>query len=108
MMYMETPDLITTDAEKPGRRTCLVRRPGFLYLFFPMGCGRWRLQTYFCDIIFAQNNNVFTMPNLIGFIQIFEKTNGVCTASTALCGLLSFRKYYSSLYNFRACPYNFA
>lgn len=33
MMYMETPDLITTDAEKPGRRTCLVRRPGFLYLF---------------------------------------------------------------------------
>lgn len=34
MMYMETPDLITTDAEKPGRRTCLVRRSGFLYLFF--------------------------------------------------------------------------
>ena len=32
-MYMETPDLITTDAEKPGRRTKQVWRPGFLYLF---------------------------------------------------------------------------
>lgn len=53
MMYMETPDLITIDVEKPGRRTCLVRRPGFLYLFFHTGGGRWRLQTYFCDIIFA-------------------------------------------------------
>lgn len=29
MMYMETPDLITIDVEKPGRRTCLVLRPGF-------------------------------------------------------------------------------
>ena len=34
MMYMETPDLITIDVEKPGRRTKQVRRPGFLlYLF---------------------------------------------------------------------------
>lgn len=33
MMYMETLDLITTDAEKPGRRTKQVRRLGFLYLF---------------------------------------------------------------------------
>lgn len=32
-MYMETPDLITTDAEKSGRRTKQVRRPDFLYLF---------------------------------------------------------------------------
>lgn len=37
MMYMETPDLITTDAEKPGRRTCLVRRPGFLLYLFLAG-----------------------------------------------------------------------
>lgn len=29
MMYMKTSDLITNNAEKPGRRTCLVRRPGF-------------------------------------------------------------------------------
>ena len=33
MMHMETPDLITTDAEKPGRRTKQVRRPGLFYLF---------------------------------------------------------------------------
>ena len=66
MMYMKTPDLITTDAEKPGRRTCLVRRPGFLYLFFHTGGGRWRLQTYFCDIISA-----YILNNIRYFLFLF-------------------------------------